>query len=120
MTAGGSPNSPRPVRLYVLTGGRARPSRNTIRAETLVRAAPTGRPLDAYASQEAHALMGVCGQEPRAVVEAAAALGLPVSVVAVLVSDLVDSGHLVVQSTPNVARPNRAVLERLLAGLREL
>jgi hypothetical protein len=46
-------------------------------------------------------------------------LELPVSVVVVVASDLVDSGHLSVR-TPAGAPVSREVLEELLHGLRKL
>ena len=51
--------------------------------------------------------------------EAAAYLELPVSVVVVVASDLVDSGHLSVR-TQAAAPVSREVLEELLHGLRKL
>jgi Protein of unknown function (DUF742) len=108
----------RPVRPYVLTGGRAVPSRNTIRPETLVSAASPGKPLPVSAGRTERALVGMC-RSLLSLAEAAAYLELPVSVVVVVVSDLVDSGHLVVR-TPVGAQVSREVLEELLHGLRKL
>jgi hypothetical protein len=108
----------RPVRPYVLTGGRAVPTRNTIRPETLVIAASPGRPLPVSAGRTERALLGMC-RNLLSLAEAAAYLELPVSVVMIVASDLVDSGHLLVR-TPDGAPVSREVLEELLHGLRKL
>ena len=108
----------RPVRPYVLTGGRAVPTRNTIRPETLVIAASPGQPLPVSAGRMERALLGMC-RSLLSLAEAAAHLELPVNVVLVVASDLVDSGHLVVR-TPAGSRVSREVLEELLNGLRKL
>lgn len=49
-----------PVRAYVVTGGRAAPTRNTIRPETLVIAASPAKPLPLSASRTERALLGMC------------------------------------------------------------
>lgn len=108
----------RPVRPYVLTGGRAVPTRNTVRPETLVIAAATAKPLAVSASRTERALLGMCGRLI-SLAEAAAHLELPVSVVMVVASDLIDSGHLSVR-TPAGAPVNSELLEELLNGLRNL
>jgi hypothetical protein len=108
----------RPVRSYVLTGGRTVPTRTTIRPETLVIAASPGRPLPVSAGRTERALLGMC-RSLLSLAEAAAYLELPVSVVVVVASDLVDSGHLVVRAAEG-SPVNREVLEELLHGLRKL
>jgi hypothetical protein len=107
----------RPVRHYVLTGGRAAPTRNTIRPETLVVAAP-GTMLPVSASRTERALIGMC-RRLLSLAEAAAHLELPVSVVVIVASDLVDSGHLSVR-TPAGTPVDRNLLQELLDGLRKL
>jgi hypothetical protein len=108
----------RPVRSYVLTGGRAVPTRNTIRPETLVVAASGAKPLPASATRTERALLAMC-QRLLSLAEAAVHLDLPVSVVVVVASDLVDSGHLSVR-TPASGPVGRDLLEELLDGLRKL
>lgn len=107
-----------PVRSYVLTRGRAAPTRNTIRPETLVIAATPAKPLPASATRTERALVAMC-QSLLSLAEAAVHLDLPVSVVLVVASDLVDSGHLSVRTQ---ARPavSRDILQELLNGLRKL
>ncbi len=119
MTAGGEYQD-RPVRPYVITGGRARPSRNTIRPETLLILADETRPLPASASREERALLRMC-QRLLSLVEAAAHLELPVSVVSVVASDLVDAGYLTARSgIPRAGRPALELLQEVLDGLRRL
>lgn len=106
-----------PVRTYVLTSGRAHPSRNTLRPETLVRAVPGHRPPSGRLEVE---LVRVCSGT-LALAEVAAYLGHPVSLVAVMVSDLVDSGHLAIRSNYAAhVQPDTATLEKVLDGLRNL
>jgi hypothetical protein len=109
----------RPVRPYVLTGGRAAPSRNTIRPETLVIAAEPHKPLPVSTSRTERALLSMC-QRLLSLAEAAAYLELPVSVVVVVASDLVDSGYLFVRTPPTTEPVSRKVLEEVLNGLRKL
>lgn len=110
---------PSPVPLYMVTAGDARPSRNTIRPETLLLADPD-RLLPITANREQHALIQMC-QGMLSLAEAAAHLGLPVSVVAVVASALVDTGHLCIRSaTPHDELPDRDLLKRVLHGLRNL
>ncbi|KAA9150318.1 DUF742 domain-containing protein [Amycolatopsis acidicola] len=107
-----------PVRPYVMTAGRAHPSRNTVRPETLFLADPGAR-LPLTAGSQQRALVSLC-RGVLSLAELAAHLGLPVSLVAVLVSDLVDTGNLVVRSAPGRARPDRDALEKVLDALRNL
>ncbi|HEY2577522.1 MAG TPA: DUF742 domain-containing protein [Streptosporangiaceae bacterium] len=124
----------RPVRLYVVTRGRARPSRNTIRPETLLVAADAGKQLPVSASSEERALLRMC-RRLLSLVEAAVHLELPVSVVSVVASDLIDAGFLAVRGSNDepssglappgpgefvFARPDRKLLQEVLDGLRKL
>lgn len=107
------------LRPYVLTRGRARPSRNTIGVDTLVVSVGEDRPLPITASRQERALARMC-HRLISVVEAAAHLGLPVSTVVVLVSDLVDSGHVQARSVAPAAQPEPELLQEVLDGLRRL
>lgn len=123
----------RPVRPYVVTGGRARPTRNTIRPETLLIAAPGGRDLPVTASSEERMLLRMCHQL-LSLVEVAAHMRLPVSVVGVVASDLVDAGFLAMRvsdelspgtdrpraESPRSTRPSRELLQEVLNGLGKL
>jgi hypothetical protein len=107
-----------PVRPYVLTSGRAHPSRNTIRPETLLVVDPEAPRLVAPSTQQ-KALLEMC-RGMLSLAEAAAHLGLAVSLVVVLASDLVDSGHLQIRSAPRHTPPPAELLEKVLDGLRKL
>lgn len=121
---------PRPVPSYVITGGRARPTRNTIRPETLLVAVDDGKQLPVTASSEKRALLKMC-QRLLSLVEAAAYLRLPVSVAVVVACDLVDEGFLrasgefasgrepAEQDAPP-RRPGLDLLEEVLRGLQKL
>ena len=107
-----------PVRSYVLTSGRAHPSRNTIRPETLlVVDMDVPRPIAPTSQQKA--LLEVCGGM-LSLAEVAAHLRLPVSLVVVIASDLVDTGHLQIRSAPRHTPPPAELLEKVLDGLRKL
>lgn len=123
----------RPVRLYVVTRGRARPSRNTIRPETLLVAADADRQLPVSANSEERKLLRMC-HRLLSLIEAAVHLELPVSVVSVVASDLIDGGYLKVRGSSEEsrsgaqpgsgefvpARPDRQLLQEVLDGLRKL
>lgn len=113
-----TPTEDDPVPVYVLTGGRARPTRNTLRPETLLKATLAAVPISA--TRHHRELLQVCAGV-LSLAEAAAHLQQPVSVVAVMASDLIDSGHLAVHATPpSHDIPTREILERVLSGLRKL
>ncbi|MDH6128983.1 DUF742 domain-containing protein [Kitasatospora sp. GP82] len=123
-----------PVRPYVITGGRSRPSPNVqaleeLALESLVSAVPEaelGELLDdeATLNREQRRILKLC-RELLSVAEVAAHLGLPLGVVKVLVGDLWDLGA--VQVLPPVVPPVRqanllpaTLLEEVLVGLRQL
>jgi hypothetical protein len=102
----------------VLTGGRAAPTRNTIRPEKLVIAASPDKEMPVSATRMERVLLAMC-RCLLSLAEVAVHLQLPVSVVVVVASDLVDSGHLSVR-TPASQPVSPALLEELLNGLRNL
>ncbi|MEV4560409.1 DUF742 domain-containing protein [Kitasatospora sp. NPDC049285] len=109
-----------PVRPYVITGGRSRPSRNVLEFESLVRSVPGAQLEPGALNREQQALLTIC-RELLSIAEVAAHLGLPISVVKVLVGDLWDLGA--VQVVPPVRPAERAptaLLEEVLVGLRAL
>ncbi|MFJ3223868.1 DUF742 domain-containing protein [Streptomyces sp. NPDC086783] len=111
------PPGDRLVRVYVVTGGRARPTRNTLDADTLLVGVddPPRVPL----SPEERELVGLLRAGPLSVAETAGELELPVSVTKVLVADLVDGGHLVTRAPVPAARPpDPQVLQEVLDALR--
>ncbi|MFH8366600.1 DUF742 domain-containing protein [Streptomyces sp. NPDC018031] len=105
------------VRPYVVTDGRAHPSRNTFDLVTLVMAYGD-RPLSGL-SPEKRKLMELCLGGALSVAEVASHLRLPVSVTKVLLSDLVDSGHITTRSPiPSAQLPEAQLLQEVLDGLR--
>jgi hypothetical protein len=69
---------------------------------------------------EMRAIVEVC-RRMRTVAEISALLKLPLGVVRVLLSDLADQGRIRVYGTGHgTGRPERALLERVLSGLRRL
>ncbi|GAB2908235.1 MULTISPECIES: DUF742 domain-containing protein [Streptomyces] len=125
---------PRPggrlVRSYVVTDGRARPTRNTLDLITLLTAAddlpPTGL------TPEKRRVTELCRHGALSLGEVAGHLGLPVSVTKVLVADLMDSGHITTRAPspgssypdeqgehpPTARRFDAAILQEVLDGLR--
>lgn len=104
------------VRPHVVTGGRAHPTRNIFDLVTLVLA---GRMPLTGLSPEKRRVMELCQGGALSVAEVAAHLALPVSVVKVLLSDLVDSGHIVTRaSAAEPEPPADHLLREVLDGLR--
>ncbi|QMU77632.1 DUF742 domain-containing protein [Streptacidiphilus sp. PB12-B1b] len=128
--ANGLPRRSARVRPYALTGGRTRFGQ-VLLVETLVSAVyqPGGFPP---AMPELERICELCQGQMRSIAEVSALLRLPLGVVRVWVSDLVDAGRIRVHggsvavrsgggsAVAAPARPNRMVLERILGGLRDL
>ncbi|MFJ8492109.1 DUF742 domain-containing protein [Streptomyces sp. NPDC094038] len=125
----GGERKPARVRPYSLTGGRTRFG-HVLLVETFVAAleAPeerkelTNGSLSTRVMPEMQAIVELC-RRMRTVAEIAALLRMPLGVVRVLLSDLADQGKIRVYGTGTghgVGRPDRALLERVLSGLRRL
>ncbi|MFD3555237.1 DUF742 domain-containing protein [Streptomyces goshikiensis] len=121
----GADRRPARVRPYSLTGGRTRFTQ-VLHVETFVAAlepkASEPQPADGKGDRmpEMPAIVEVC-RRMRTIAEISALLKLPLGVVRVLVSDLADQGRIRVYGTGHGAgRPERALLERVLGGLRRL
>lgn len=134
----GGDRKPARVRPYSLTGGRTRFG-HVLLVETFVAAleAPeerkelTGGTARAIGSgggslksvmPELRAIVELC-RRMRTVAEISALLKMPLGVVRVLLSDLADQGKIRVYGTGTAhgtGRPDRALLERVLNGLRRL
>lgn len=111
---------PRPeralVRPHVVTGGRAHPTRNIFDLVTLV---TVGRTQLAGLNPEKRRVMELCQGGALSVAEVAAHLVLPVSVTKVLLSDLVDSGHIMTRASAiEPELPDDRLLREVLDGLR--
>ncbi|MEU1801353.1 DUF742 domain-containing protein [Streptomyces sp. NPDC019937] len=133
MTAGSGRAARRPARVrpYSLTGGRTR-SGHVLLVETFVASlepadGPVDGPLDpapntpgARMLPEIRAIIELC-RRMRSVAEVSAMLKIPLGVVRVLLSDLADQGKIRVYGTGRgPGQPDRALLERVLVGLRRL
>ncbi|OON81189.1 DUF742 domain-containing protein [Streptomyces tsukubensis] len=129
-TRGGA-RKPARVRPYSLTGGRTRFG-HVLLVETFVAALDgpeARRGLTGGGSgggglsrivPEMRAIVEVC-RRMRTVAEIAALLRMPLGVVRVLLSDLADQGRIRVYGTGyGPGQPDRALLERVLGGLRRL
>ncbi|GAA2047555.1 DUF742 domain-containing protein [Catenulispora yoronensis] len=104
------------VRAYVMTGGVLRPSRELGLVTLLV---AREAPVQGLAP-EPRRVLGVCSRHGAlSVAEVAAHLDLPPSVVTILASALLDSGHLAVP-VPDAGAPDIDVLREVLRGLRQL
>ena len=124
----GGDRKPARVRPYSLTGGRTRFG-HVLLVETFVAAleAPEERKELTNGSlksvmPELRAIVELC-RRMRTVAEIAALLKMPLGVVRVLLSDLADQGKIRVYGTGTAhgtGRPDRALLERVLSGLRRL
>lgn len=138
----GGDRKPARVRPYSLTGGRTRFGHVLLvetfvastaaiegaeeRAELTGRGAPRPGPgegaSNARVMPEMLAIVELC-RRMRTVAEIAALLSMPLGVVRVLLSDLADQGKIRVYGTGTghgTGRPDRALLERVLSGLRRL
>ncbi|MFF8287865.1 DUF742 domain-containing protein [Streptomyces sp. NPDC016309] len=122
----GGGRRPARVRPYSLTGGRTRFG-HVLLVETFVAAleAPEERKELtkgglARVMPEMRAIVDVC-RRMRTVAEISALLKIPLGVVRVLLSDLADQGRIRVYGTGHgTGQPDRALLERVLSGLRRL
>ncbi|MBQ0828223.1 DUF742 domain-containing protein [Streptomyces tagetis] len=139
----GADRKPARVRPYSLTGGRTRFG-HVLLVETFVGATAGTAALEAAEERkeltggdpaalgagrlssrvmpEMRAIVELC-RRMRTVAEIAALLKMPLGVVRVLISDLADQGKIRVYGTGTghgTGRPDRALLERVLSGLRRL
>lgn len=123
----GGDRRPARVRPYSLTGGRTRFG-HVLLVETFVAAIEgpdarrelTNGSLGTKVMPELRAIVELC-RRMRTVAEIAALLRMPLGVVRVLLSDLADQGRIRVYGTGHgPGQPDRALLERVLSGLRRL
>lgn len=108
------------VRLYAMTGGRARPHRGVLDIITLV-VATTAAEHDLTLTPEQAGILDLCRGRQVSVAEIAARADLPLSVVRVLLADLLDAGHVSVERpTPPRELPGEDLLQEVINGLRAL
>ncbi|NUR31021.1 MAG: DUF742 domain-containing protein [Catenulispora sp.] len=108
------------VRLYALTRGRARPVREVFDLLALITI--RGRPApEAGFGPEHTAVLDLCDPAPRSVVDLASDCGLPLGVVRVILSDLLEAGCVRVSSPTALADlPDERILREVINGLRAL
>ncbi|KAA9152492.1 DUF742 domain-containing protein [Amycolatopsis acidicola] len=110
------------VRPFAVTRGRAGRDLHKLDLITLVVAV---RPASDVATldREYGDILRMCQGRPMSLAEIAAQLKLLLAAVKVLVSDLIESGHLIFRSPPAPSgdrRPNIELLQAVLDGVRKL
>ncbi|WP_199440964.1 DUF742 domain-containing protein [Umezawaea beigongshangensis] len=115
-----------PDRLYTVTGGRSRVDAGAVDLVTLI--VSESEPSTGMQSEHVR-ILTLC-RRPTAVVEISADLGMPVSVVKILLCDLLDTGAVTarhpsvtrVSSSPGVhpSLPDPELLKQVLVGLQNL
>jgi hypothetical protein len=115
----GAVDGGRVVPAYALTRGRTRSVGPDLPLEALVTATESGEQRVSSLQAERRIIVELCAA-PMSIAEIAAHLRLPVGVARVLVSDLASGRYLAVHlpQTTDDGRPDAAILERLLDGLR--
>jgi predicted transcriptional regulator len=109
-----------PDRWYIVTRGRSRADEDAFDLVTLI--VSESEPTPEMQSEHVKILQ-MC-RNPAAVVEISSRLGLPVSVVKILLRDLLDVGHITARHTyaarGGVQSLDRETLEQVLVGLQSL
>lgn len=119
----GEDDDPGPlIRPFAVTRGRAGRDLYKLDLITLVVAV---RPVSDVArlDREYGDILRMCQGRPMSIAEIAAQLNLLLAAVKVLVSDLIESGHLIFRSPPDTStgrRPNIELLQAVLDGVRKL
>src|SRR5437879_3053014 len=107
------------TRPYTVTGGRTRTGNIGLDLLTLV-VAVTSVAEAATMPPEYGRIVRLC-QQPLSVAEVAAYLKLPLPVVKVLLSDLIEQRHVIFRSaTSMTATPDERILQAVLDGIRRL
>jgi len=112
------------TRPYAITGGRTRPSRSDITLITQV-VGNVSEPGPGIRGEqpEIAAILDLVGQRPLAIVEIAAYLDLPASVVRVLCGDLADRSLISIKSTDLASGSkdeHARTLRKVIDGIRRL
>ena len=116
----GAVDSEDPDRLYTVTGGRSRVDESVFDMVTLI----VSESEPSLGMQSEHVkILRLC-RHPTALVEVSSDLGLPVSVVKILLCDLLDTGRITARhpsSAPAAADlPDLETLKQVLVGLQKL
>lgn len=109
------------ARPYAWTEGRTAPAVE-IAVEALVETTADGRAEAGYRTSSAAEVLELCVR-PRSLMEIAALLGVPLGVVRVLVSDLMQDNLVIVRDTLSDTATwdeRHDLMERVLHGLRDL
>jgi hypothetical protein len=108
------------VRPYALTRGRTRASREGLELIAIIVTAATSSFAPAGAGPEHLAILEMCVR-PLSVAEVSAKMKLPLGVVRVLLSDLLEHGLIAVRRPePDNRLPNERLLKEVLNGLQAL
>jgi hypothetical protein len=106
------------VRPYAVARGRTRPTRHDLEMTTLVVAVSADCHVDVD-REYAHIIK--MSRRPLSVAEVSATLNLPLAVVKVLLSDLIDWGLIIFRSPPRTSDvPRTELLQAVLDGIRKL
>ncbi|GAA4486618.1 DUF742 domain-containing protein [Actinoallomurus oryzae] len=109
-----------PDRLYTVTGGRSHADENRLDIVTLIVSESGPEP----GMQSEHAKILAMCTGPLSVVEISAELGLPVTIVKILLADLLDTGHVTARTPVPTSRwsqlPDVELLKQVLIGLQNL
>ena len=109
----------RRVRPYAMTGGRTQPVHLGLEIEALVSTTSLGERTPRL-TVEQRAIAALC-RDVLSVAEISARLDLPLGVTRVLVGDMADEGLVLVHRPTQAGdRPDLALLERVLYGLRTI
>jgi hypothetical protein len=106
------------VRPYTVTGGRTRPSRYDLDVITLVVAIDPDTHVRLVDLEHAQVLRA-CAY-PMSVAEVAARLDLPLGVVKVLLSDLIELRYVIFRSSWQPETPDLEMMQKVLDGIRNL
>src|SRR5919199_6045618 len=121
MTEGERGRDPgRLIRPYAMTGGRTRPADADLPLEALVSTTSMGEDSLGTLNLERRSIAMLC-RDVLSIAEVSARLDIPLGVARVLVGDMADEGFVVVHTpTSPDDRPDLALLERVLYGLRTI
>jgi hypothetical protein len=109
------------VRLYAMTAGRARPTREDFDLAAIIHPHQPDEEAAPPPSPEHAAINALCQAGPHSVADIAADSDLPVGVLRVLLDDLLDAGHIRVSRPVAPAQlPDAGLLKEVIDGLRAL